>query len=294
MSKRLIQLAIVCTIAVLATSCDLKTYKLYEGAYKLYKGPPSPPDKIATLFSRTGFYIVTIDGLPTSDSERLSGNPIKGGYLRIELLPGEHTISIGFEYTYVWRGGSETTWYGEKMLTFHVEAGKTYIVEDPIDQSMSFSTGKDYYWNPQVEEVPERGVIPQVTQPDRAADIYFIREGSFWGGAPCDLIFDGINFFPLGDGKYTMIKTDPGKHSVGLWVWGGFRYIMNGWNKGRKEFDFQPNQKYYFAIKTTDIYRPIETLEIILLSTIDGEAAVKKSTYVPYRFAETVWPQWPQ
>jgi hypothetical protein len=293
MSKRLIQLAIVCTIAALVTSCEIPTYKLYEGAYKIYKGPPSPPDKIATLFSRTGFYIVTIDGLPTFDSERLSGNPIKGGFLRIELLPGEHTISIGFRYTENYRGGSKTTWSGEKMLTFHVEAGKTYIVEDPIDQSMSLSTGADSYWNPQVEEVPERGVIPQVTQPDRAAEIYFIREGSFWGdGWKSDLIFDGINFFPLGGGKYTMIKADPGKHSVGLWVSAGSRrYVMCGWNKGRKEFDFQSNQKYYFAIKITDIYRPIETFEIILLSTSDGEAAVKKSTYVPYRFAETVWTQ---
>ena len=264
MSKRLIQLAIVCTVAALVTSCASPTYKFYEGTYKLYEGTPSPPDKIATLLTTFGSYVVTIDGFPPPDSRQAFSGSAWDGSLRIELLPGEHTISVGFDF--VLGRGQEMWSVGQKMITFHVEAGKVYVVV--IDCNSARTN-----WNVRVEEVPKRGVIPQVTQPDRAAEIYFIREWAFTGAAvKPNLIFDGVASLPLGAGKYTMIKADPGKHLVGVWELDA----MIGFNE---EFDFQPNQKYYFAIKM--IYVIHKPFEIILLSTSDGEAAVKKCTYVP-------------
>lgn len=124
-----------------------------------------------------------------------------------------------------------------------------------------------------------------VAQPDRAADIYFIRESEHIGkykiyGPKYKLIFDGIDFFHIGVGKYTIIKVDPGKHLVGVRETGGF--------EDRKEFDFRPNQKYYFAFTSFSIVNFNETNEsnksvvIRLLSTSEGEAAMKKCTYTPY------------
>jgi hypothetical protein len=267
MSKRLIQFTVVCTVAALVTSCATPTYKLQEGTYKIYEGTSSPPDKIATLLINEGYSVGMIDGFPPPPGswqesvvdgkwQKKYGGSLWDGSLRIELLPGEHTISVGFCEPY-------RASVGQLVITFHVEAGKVYRVVK--------SEGRNWSWNAWVEEI-KRGVIPQVTQPDRAAEIYFIREWAlFLGGVKYKLFFDGVDFFRIGAGKYTMIKADPGKHSVDV-------RLFDGYSTDRKEFDFQPNQKYYLAVTLLDN----RSMAIKLLSTSDGEAAVKKCTYVPY------------
>ncbi len=278
MLKRLIQFAIVCTVVAFIASCTSPIYKFQDGAYKPYKGDPSPPDKIATLHINGlhGLYVCSIDGhLPPQSGYKPVGSrdSYEGGGLgstRIELLPGEHTISVGFK-TY-----ESYSSVGQQTITFNVETGKVYTVVQYMDTV-------NMTWKASVEEIiskTQKGVIPQLTQPDRATEIYFIRKWEFFGcGVKYKLIFDGVDFFHLGAGKYTMIKADPGKHLAGVpAVYGEYSHVSN---KGQKEFDFQPNQKYYLDVTTGNV-DGIDIQSIRLLSTSDGEALMKKCTYDPY------------
>lgn len=148
MLKRLIQVTIVCTVAALTSSCVTPAYRLQDGNYKRCEGTP-PPDKIATLIIN-GFYVAAVDGLPPNSSYYLmlqeakfhkiyKGNELTD-ILRFELLPGGHTITVGF-------GGSPGSYYSVSQLTitFNVEAGKVYTVIKSVDTA-------NQTWNAWVEE----------------------------------------------------------------------------------------------------------------------------------------------
>ena len=51
-------------------------------AYKLYPGPPRPPDELATLRFGSRVFLVQVDGMLVQASD----------YEVVELLPGEHEI----------------------------------------------------------------------------------------------------------------------------------------------------------------------------------------------------------
>ena len=136
MLKRLILLTFVCTIAALVASCVTPTYKLSGGYYKLCKDNSSP-DKVAILIINKGYYVEKIDGSML----------LRNGSLRIELLPGEHSISVGFD-------GAPGTYssLGQLKITFNVEAGRVYTVAKSVDTA-------NQTWKAWVEETNIRCIV---------------------------------------------------------------------------------------------------------------------------------------
>ena len=84
-----------------------------------------------------------------------------------------------------------------------------------------------------------------------------------------------------------MIKADPGKHwaststfSFGDSAWGSVLQMYEC-----LEFNLQPNQKYYIDITSRpNLDYSVDASKFLIrqFSMSDGEAAVKKCTYVPY------------
>jgi hypothetical protein len=278
MSKRIIQFTVICTFTVLIAGCQttFNTYKFQGGAYNLCKSD-SPTNKVGILLVNDGgeaFSLHSIDGCSPPDS---AGFYPGGGWysgIRIELLPGEHTISVGFIVP-----GARSL--DDVTITFQVEAGKMYHVVRSTEWPKTVG-GSIGTWTAWIEELYngeiKKGDVPQLTQPDQAAEIYFICES----GAPLvkyHLFLDGIDFFQMRphSGRYTIVKADPGKHLVGALSFGGF---APHWNQDIDKFVFQPNQKYYFNVTDSGTSA---LLKVVLLSAIDGEAKIKKCTYVPYK-----------
>ena len=136
MSNRLIQIAITCIGAALLASCAGPVYKLYEG-------PNLQPNEIAVLKNSPGWsglsvYVDSIDGITRSNDE-FYGSMWDGSF-RVELLPGEHTVSV--RYT------SDYYSVQNKDITFHAEAGKIYTVKASIDSAAM-------KWTAWVEEIDD-------------------------------------------------------------------------------------------------------------------------------------------
>ena len=173
---------------------------------------------------------------------------------------------------------------GEVEISFSAEAGKVYVVRPDLSSHEIVSLAVVATKRSKVEG----GVIPQLAQPDRAAEIYFIREWRFSAsGLEYKLIFDGVEFFRVRAGEYTMIKANPGKHWVGIFpVPPGYSSVYLP-SQHSREYDFQPGTKYYFAVTSWNSNKGYghdqeSPVSLIPLSTSDGEVAVKKCRYTPY------------
>jgi hypothetical protein len=256
MQKQIIRFFIVCTIMAFITSCGM-------GPNKLYDINPPKDTGILIVDRDAGDYVVSLDGSPPQDSWKFYGR----GW-RIELLPGWHTVTVGCSRT---SGGYYFSSVENAVINFNVEAGKSYTVVS----AFSPGSGGRGIWTAKVEEVitgeVKKGAIPQAARPEHVSEIYFINEFNL-EGYKFKLIFDNVNFFNLGDGRYTMIGVDPGKHVVGVrWPWASYSY-HNIRGEHRKELYFKENERYYFNC----YYGGFEELP-----KSEGEALLKKCRYVP-------------
>jgi hypothetical protein len=121
MSKQLNQLFFICIVSTLISSCTAPTYKFYEGN-------GLPPEKIAILSNTLmdkNVKIYIVDGKKDPDpilGKHFYGSKWDGGF-RIELLPGKHTLSLGYNNNY------DIYSINYKEISFNAEAGEEYTVK---------------------------------------------------------------------------------------------------------------------------------------------------------------------
>lgn len=138
MSPRCLQLTTICIIAIWTVSCTAH--------YKLYEGDHFSPKEVAVLISKDpffrshGLYLDEVDGKGAPDAyifKKWYGSKLDGSF-RIELSPGEHTLSVSYRGKYIS--------VRNQRITFYAQAGRTYTIK-------AFADTQKMTWRAWVEEI---------------------------------------------------------------------------------------------------------------------------------------------
>lgn len=115
-----------------------------SGVYQLYDGPKLPMHEIAIISGHSPIMLYKVDGksCPSGSIEYTNGMNLGTKYntgwhdkFQIELLPGTHTINVGYYWTvdffdYPTTPSNKPTVVGSytfpQSITFEAKAGKTY------------------------------------------------------------------------------------------------------------------------------------------------------------------------
>jgi len=96
---------------------------------RMYSGPQLPRSEICILVCKEGLAVDRIDG------KYIDIQPLEK---RFELLPGEHTITVGL---YGKKPGVLASYIGKENLTFNCRAGEAYFISFDVDY-------KNQQWKP--------------------------------------------------------------------------------------------------------------------------------------------------
>ena len=96
---------------------------------RIYSAPQLPRSEICILVCKERLAADRIDG------KNISIQPSEG---RFELLPGEHTITVGL---YGKKPGVLASYIGKENLTFNCRAGEAYFISFDVDY-------KNQQWKP--------------------------------------------------------------------------------------------------------------------------------------------------
>jgi hypothetical protein len=159
MANKLIKFFIFVILLISLASCATPRYKLYEGN-------DLPPEQIAVLINsgakNLAIYINQVDGKapPESGTKKSAFGSKLDGSCRIELSPGQHTLSVSFAI--ISQGDIKGFYPVENQsITFNAEAGKIYLIKGLQDSSNN-------KWKGWVEQVSS--VAPQKAESTKSSN----------------------------------------------------------------------------------------------------------------------------
>jgi len=130
-------------LAIFLLFCVFVFFGCAGETYRLYSGPSLPHDEIAVLLlsSRTTAILFAVDGThgphdvePLFPNKKSYSSSI-GSPLRLELLPGRHTLTIGFSEDKMTVGGRMTQYSAiPHPLEFEAKEGRTYTIEAEMSE----------------------------------------------------------------------------------------------------------------------------------------------------------------
>lgn len=129
------------------------------GRHRFYPGPARPQNEIAILAAepKPSVYVHKIDGKNPPfdlDDRRIGFNSSMNGSLYVELLPGQHTLTISYsEYL---GGFSSYTSVEDRQLEFNAKPGHVYKLSASRLGEQWFPVLKDVTGNP--EELNALGI----------------------------------------------------------------------------------------------------------------------------------------
>jgi hypothetical protein len=158
MANKLINFSIFFILLISLSSCATPRYKLYEGN-------DLPPEQIAVLINsgskNSAIYINQVDGKapPESKGKQSSFGSKLDGSCRIELSPGQHTLSVTYAIS---SQGDIKGFYPveNQSITFNAEAGNIYVIKALQDSSNN-------KWKGWVEQVS--AVAPKVAESTKSS-----------------------------------------------------------------------------------------------------------------------------
>ena len=116
--------------------------------------------------------------------------------------------------------------------------------------------------------------LPYLGEPEKAAEVFVIREDTIYGGAFSSFIMvDDKEVFGIKYGEYTKFKLSSGKHTLGVKTYALFGIPVID----TIEIDLAPKSKnHYFLSKS------FQSATIKRLQPQEGEALISKTTYIPF------------
>lgn len=94
--KEKMSMKAILLVLLMSTLCLLQSCTGIQSSYRMYKGDPLPEDEVALLVTK----IASPFGATRVNIHSVDGHDVKGslwdGTIRVELLPGSHTIKADF------------------------------------------------------------------------------------------------------------------------------------------------------------------------------------------------------
>ncbi len=150
----LLRIAII--VSLLLTSCSLPAH------HKMYSGPTLPKEQVAFLVTEAeGFSLRGGLEPPSTRIRSVDGNKVDGSLwdatIKVELLPGDHTIAV-HSCRYSARLGSSALLVSKHdiFLKFKAAAGHIYLAHALRVYALSPCSTQEVKWRPAVSDITDK------------------------------------------------------------------------------------------------------------------------------------------